>query len=153
VVEDYSRRQLTKSDDKLPALRGLARVMEARTGERYVAGLWASHLLCGILWHRGTDTDGEAQWLRAVEMYRAPSWSWASLDWSIVMPGRPDIESSMLPAKCMLKAIEVSVTPKGTDPHGRLSDGVLRVTGKVQVADARSANPLQWRINVPRSIS
>jgi hypothetical protein len=60
------------------------------------------------------------------------------------MPGRLDIESSLLPAKCMLKAIEVSVTPKGTDPHGRLSDGVLRVTGKVQVADARSANPLQW---------
>lgn len=39
VLAAYFRRALTKSSNKLPALSGLARAMEERTGDQYVAGL------------------------------------------------------------------------------------------------------------------
>jgi len=72
LLEDYTRRDLTKLDGKLLAISGLGSVMESRTGHKYVAGLWQSHLSIGILWHR---MDG---WLTRPAKYRARSWSWAA---------------------------------------------------------------------------
>lgn len=50
LVENYSARQLTKEQDKLPALSGLSRSIATRTGDTYCAGLWRSHIIFGMYW-------------------------------------------------------------------------------------------------------
>lgn len=73
VVEDYSRRQITRSSDRLPALAGLTEFFRVRTGETPLAGLWEEDLLFGLLWHGQMCVNGKG-------LANVPSWSWASLN-------------------------------------------------------------------------
>ncbi|KXX74812.1 hypothetical protein MMYC01_208653 [Madurella mycetomatis] len=50
LVENYSQRRLTVSLDKLSALAGVARVVADHTGDRYFAGVWASHIHEDLMW-------------------------------------------------------------------------------------------------------
>jgi hypothetical protein len=52
TVEEYSSRELTRASDKLPALSGLAHMVQASIGSQYVAGLWVNDFLRGLLWRR-----------------------------------------------------------------------------------------------------
>jgi hypothetical protein len=131
LIENYTTRNLTNADDKLPAISGLASVMEARTGDKYIAGLWQSHLSIGLLWHR------KSEWLTRPAMYRAPSWSWAAFDGHIVMPAEADIESSMIPAIWMAEIMFLNFKPKGFDPHGQLASGMVTLIASLRVADPR----------------
>jgi hypothetical protein len=80
VVEEFTSRSLTFSDDKLPAIAGLASaVSQACPGilstTNYMFGLWRKDLIHHLLWCRvndGTSTERLSQ-------NKAPSWSWASL--------------------------------------------------------------------------
>ncbi|EUC44444.1 hypothetical protein COCMIDRAFT_27231 [Bipolaris oryzae ATCC 44560] len=86
IVESYSRAQLTKHNDKLIALGGLAKLFQDKLfspdhSQTYVAGLWSRHIESQLLWtvneiYRGNDTyDNPGQ--RHSES--GPSWSWASI--------------------------------------------------------------------------
>jgi hypothetical protein len=66
MIDNYTTRNLTNPDDKLPALSGIASVMASRTGEKYVAGLWESHINIGMLWKRAST----APWLKPAPGYR-----------------------------------------------------------------------------------
>ena len=75
LVQMYSRGRLSYSTDKLLAIAGLARQYMTRNRLReadYIAGLWRPALPHALLWR---IEDG-----RAPTKYRAPTWSWASLD-------------------------------------------------------------------------
>ncbi|OCT52293.1 hypothetical protein CLCR_08464 [Cladophialophora carrionii] len=72
-ISHYSTRALTFPTDKLLAIAGVARVLSRAVCDRFVAGLWESHLVKGLLWYIRASTVTE----RPAE-YRAPSWSWAS---------------------------------------------------------------------------
>lgn len=50
VLERYSSRLLTNRSDRLPALSGLAKRIQALTGSEYAAGLWCRDLLRELLW-------------------------------------------------------------------------------------------------------
>jgi hypothetical protein len=70
--------KLTKTSDRLVALQGLATQVEQLTGQRYCAGFWINdNLPTSLLW-----TAAAPPFLRPRE-YRAPSWSWASIDGSV----------------------------------------------------------------------
>ena len=131
LIENYTTRNLTNADDKLPAISGLASVMEARTGDKCVAGLWQSHLNIGLLWLRKKD------WLTRPSRYRSPSWSWAAFDGHIVMPAEADIESTMIPAIHVAEIVQVDVKPEGRDPHGKLASGMVTLIAPLRVADPR----------------
>lgn len=79
IVSQYSKRMLTVPSDKLVALSGVARVFALGSGKTYVAGLWKEDLVRQLTWR--TDFPKET----IVDMYRAPSWSWASIDGPISM--------------------------------------------------------------------
>ncbi|KAL7628300.1 hypothetical protein AAE478_002500 [Parahypoxylon ruwenzoriense] len=76
IVHNYTGRMVTQSEDKLVALAGVASRFSARwkKGE-YLAGLWLDNLQHDLMWR---VADG-AQ-LPRPEEYRAPSWSWASVE-------------------------------------------------------------------------
>jgi hypothetical protein len=95
AIDNYSRCELTKSKDKLVAISGVARVLADRFNDEYVAGLWRSNIVGGLCWRvsqmRRTTQDLIPSGLyarrweisRRFEEYRAPSWSWASVDGEI----------------------------------------------------------------------
>ncbi|KAF2844606.1 HET-domain-containing protein [Plenodomus tracheiphilus IPT5] len=93
LVEDYSSRNLTEEPDKLPALAGLAsKFSEEQNPGSYLAGIWSDHLPSALLWRTiplySRNRDQPISPLTAFsprrpQVYRAPSWSWASIDGEI----------------------------------------------------------------------
>lgn len=90
VVEMYSRMNLTMPKDKLIALSGIAQLTSTNIlgskeePARYVAGLWYKYLESQLLWrvepifirhNRTFEQPG-----RRPQEFRAPSFSWASVD-------------------------------------------------------------------------
>lgn len=82
VVHHYTERELTNPSDKLPALSGLAQLRKESRDGMYLAGLWQDSLIHDLCWYHTLNynvaTSGGLG-RRPVD-YRAPSWSWASLD-------------------------------------------------------------------------
>jgi hypothetical protein len=76
-VDTFSSRALTISTDKLPAISGLAAVFSDGILGGYHAGIWPRNLPLELAWSRVVHL------LAKPVAYRAPSWSWASLDGSI----------------------------------------------------------------------
>lgn len=63
--------------DILKAFSGCARVFQSITGDTYLAGLWLRSIQHNLLWWVANAAKGDGS--RSVA-YRAPSWSWASLN-------------------------------------------------------------------------
>jgi hypothetical protein len=68
IVEEFTKRDLTYSADKLPSMSGIAEVWARASGDYYVAGLWRSHLPLGLLW-----TSAQPHLQTGSKEYRAPS--------------------------------------------------------------------------------
>jgi len=82
IVEEYTSKTLTNMEDRLVALAGIAKQYAARKlkpDEQYWAGIWSSDIMPGMLWR----TEGPAY---RVSEWRAPSWSWASIEGKIETP-------------------------------------------------------------------
>ncbi|KAF2500943.1 HET-domain-containing protein, partial [Lophium mytilinum] len=84
VVQAYSRCQLSYISDKLPAVSGLAKRFRQQEFGAYFAGIWESQLPRGLLWH-GDDQPNKRRpdLARGSDSYRAPSWSWASVNGAV----------------------------------------------------------------------
>ncbi|KAK5654622.1 hypothetical protein OQA88_6943 [Cercophora sp. LCS_1] len=132
LVEGYTGHGLTKGEDKLPALSGLADMLGRATGGGYVAGLWRDHLPWGLLWRK------KGRWLRPAEGYRAPSWSWAGWDGIVQWVGEADLEGFALKVISDVEGVEAVSVPEGIDPRGRLKGGHLKLTGRAKEVDPRT---------------
>jgi hypothetical protein len=89
IIRDYSSRLMTEDRDKLLAIAGMAAECNVDGQDEYLAGLWRKTLIPDLLW-RVEDwiddvTDHRPTRARPVD-YRAPSWSWASLDLRVYWP-------------------------------------------------------------------
>ncbi len=93
LVAEYSQRSLTIEHDKLSALAGLACEYAVKTVDTYLVGLWHGNLGLDLCWRVYTreeiieteHSQGPMYWktlstLKVPASYRAPSWSWASID-------------------------------------------------------------------------
>ncbi|TGO51604.1 hypothetical protein BCON_0158g00300 [Botryotinia convoluta] len=89
-VKFYSLRNFSYNGDKLRAISGCAQWIKSKTSDSYLAGLWASDLRTQIFWY----TEGPSRQV----LYRAPSWSWASVDGKIKF-WLPDQINNIDPAK------------------------------------------------------
>jgi hypothetical protein len=117
VVHLYTSAQLTLPRDKLPALSGIARRIHGQKGGQYLAGLWRDERIEAQLCWRNHDPRPR------LPTWRAPSWSWASVDGEIWY-------TSTQPGICddtYAHVVEASVTPLAGDMFGELSAGVLEI--------------------------
>ena len=73
IVQDYTRRALSEPSDKLIACAGLAEEFARVLRSEYLAGLWSDSLFEDLLWVRSSLCLPRPS-------YRAPSWTWASVD-------------------------------------------------------------------------
>lgn len=80
-LAEYCHRDLTVATDKLPAIQSVAEEIKKVTGFEYLpfAGMWLHNLRSKLLWFVVGVTD-KSRPLR----WRAPSWSWASVDGSLM---------------------------------------------------------------------
>jgi hypothetical protein len=101
LVQNYSERQLTKPEDKLPALSGLVETISRLSDDCYMAGHWLETVIETLAWrvyvyepdHFCGDPSHDAllpppkkSTVKSAPEYRAPSWSWAALDAHVEFP-------------------------------------------------------------------
>ncbi|CAF9925626.1 MAG: hypothetical protein HETSPECPRED_005875 [Heterodermia speciosa] len=90
LVSTYSSMNLTEGEDKLIAIQAIAEAMQAAVRDRYIAGLWESRIVEDLLWRVCPESMLNGTSNRP-KQWRAPSWSWASLDGPVqkaTLPGR-----------------------------------------------------------------
>ncbi len=135
LVNLYTRRSFTKDQDRLAALSGLAQEVQQKLGWHYFAGLWEEDMVRGLAWspNRSPGTKHYRP-----QTYRAPSWSWASIEGPIKFPSsskeETKDETKTEPDGTQLRVVSISVVPFRSDPYGMLKAGCLTVRGAILVA-------------------
>lgn len=145
IVQDYSGRKLGVSEDKLTAIAAIAAVY--RSWGHYVAGLWKEDLPEGLDWYVEPDAVTKAR----PKSYRAPTWSWASVDskvafwtrvrieynhvvgWNAIDPARNEVGSRYpLGINWRTKKIKTSVQLASQDlPFGPVKDASIVIKGEM----------------------
>ena len=128
MIEDYSRRAITKHSDRLPALSGLAKATAASSRDEYLAGLWKTGLIEGLAWCKGQDTQTLAQPTEFV----APSWSWASIFGPVDFPLYKWVDrtlwlSNLGDFEPLATYGDHQLNLGGADSHGQLTGGWLKI--------------------------
>jgi hypothetical protein len=146
LVEIFSRRQITVSTDRLPALSSLAQRQVSHVDDIYLAGLWKNDILCGLLWARVPDSS-VTNAVRRPSTYISPSWSWACLNAAVDFQINPFItegekidpfmtaddspwrhfSNSYVP-----KVLDATVELGSLDPFGQVSSGHIKLRGYLQ---------------------
>ncbi|RDW58859.1 hypothetical protein BP6252_13335 [Coleophoma cylindrospora] len=138
VVDDYSCRRITYVNDRLPAISGLAREFHVRTGYQYKAGLWQEDMHRGLIW----SATGMGK--RSSSEYIAPSWSWASVDFTecgersfrTLYPYRAGWEFSFsrLTADASIEQVCIRNAYEG-DAFSQVTSGYLIISGEWRAFD------------------
>ncbi|GAB1313015.1 hypothetical protein MFIFM68171_03225 [Madurella fahalii] len=144
IVRDYTQRDLGRGEDKLWAVSALAQHMVAVSKKRGEDPLYAAGLLVDLrqpgtwlpqlLWHLISPK------LTRPNTYRAPSWSWASVDGPVMVP-------SWTPSLTEYAAVEswkVELSVPAAQ-YGALNGGHIVLTARVQpLSHARAASEVSW---------
>jgi hypothetical protein len=72
VSKEYSRRALSRREDKLHAISGIARAFRARLQTDYVVGLWPNDTAYGLSW--APDIQAKSLLLIVLHHSRGPRW-------------------------------------------------------------------------------
>jgi hypothetical protein len=125
LMSQYSRCELTYPKDKLIALEGIGRIkMMGRPDDIYVAGMWKSTALYDLPWWRWNED--RTQFPINATSFRAPSWSWASVDGEIQFPLLPGIFSRVEECYADVKKL----VGHSMDQNGNIVDrGEIQIEG------------------------
>ncbi|OAP59099.1 hypothetical protein AYL99_06397 [Fonsecaea erecta] len=128
VLAQFTLRKLTVPSDKLPAISGIAKKVQIATESAYLAGLWNDNLVEDLLWASAPHLESPHLARRLVE-YRAPSFSWASVDTQIQpFVDREDPNVRLSP---YITITQTSCTVFGANPLGAVTGGFIDVCGPV----------------------
>jgi hypothetical protein len=120
VVTAYSSANLTLSRDKLPGLAGIARHFFDHKQSEYLAGMW-----------RDATFDAQLCWCifgpQARPEWRAPSWSWASVNGYASFHAYEPLEMKTPRIVCA-RTLQAHVTHVDGDVYGEVSDGWIRIS-------------------------
>lgn len=128
IVEKYSARDLTVPGDKFPAISGIAAKIRKATHSEYLAGLWKSNLASDLLW-AAAPLDITRPGYYKPETWRAPSFSWASLDLPVTYTTLDEEEREAFLPTVSLQAF--TITPTGLNPLGTISAASISIRGPV----------------------
>ncbi|KAI0096678.1 heterokaryon incompatibility protein-domain-containing protein [Nemania sp. FL0031] len=126
IVEAYTKRALGVLDDRLNAIAGIAKKMHRAELGEYLGGLFSYKLLPQLMWSRAEE---QTPLPRPSDGYRAPSWSWASIDGQVAFRNR--MWNSV---KVTANLIEFDVQPRSEmEKYTRYISGVLRISGNATI--------------------
>ena len=155
TVEDFTNRKLTKERDRLPALDGLAQRGKDLGRGDYLAGLWRADMPSALLWRTGTEHNF-IDCSRPTD-YRAPSWSWASIQGPVTYDSQRirqaddvnDPERSTL--KCNFGNFvikDATVSQRTERSAGEISSGSIDAQGdlwQMTANNGTSTPDIDWR--------
>ena len=129
MIESYTTCTLTEEQDKLIAIQGLVNTYKSFMDDEYLAGLWRIHLPSGLMWatRNGLQANGEPTY--RPKTYRAPSWSWASVEGTVEL--FPEVHSGEDRWVELCQVLEAKTTPLGEDTTGQVSDGHIKIRGRL----------------------
>lgn len=131
IVQYYTRTKLSYASDKLIAIGGLAERMEYALGDTYLMGLWVQFLPSQLLW-----TVKDYQLSTRPSKYRAPSWSWFSMDGVI---------STTIPENGLRNLISVVDRPivpsSGSDVADQASTNKIKLNGMIIPGQIAESSP------------
>lgn len=131
LVSTYSRRALTFSSDKLPAMSAIAKALSHKLAQEnasptYLAGLREMDLPRGLMWKSVSSS-----YVPHVHIYRAPSWSWATTDSPITFAGIYESGGDRI-WRTDLRVVSCEVCPLSPGyPFGEVKSGRLVVEGRM----------------------
>ncbi|KAH7386946.1 heterokaryon incompatibility protein-domain-containing protein [Phaeosphaeria sp. MPI-PUGE-AT-0046c] len=150
MVESYSSTQLTNPLDKLVALSGVAKVVSTFLGATYVAGMWRETLAEDLCWSNPVHVTTETTWSYS-SLYRAPTWSWASTDYSVVFLRAQD-------TRFTLDVKDVCVQYGTNDTTGLVAGGWIDVAGplgpitlSLKKGQDNLPGHVLWRIDIDKT--
>lgn len=122
IVQNYTKRNLTVLSDRLPAISGVAQKFQDAWGDEYCAGIWRRQFIASLTWRRkGIWEDPPETYWAPLEQYRAPSWSWASIEGPIEFDPRFELGDLRGLAP---KLIECEIVPlRYQAPLGEVASG------------------------------
>lgn len=125
IVGTYTKCGLTKAEDKLIALSGIAKYMSAMLQDEYIAGMWRRYLASELLWRVEDQSQSDYEPAKRSTQYRAPTFSWASVD-GVITPGPPS-EQDLL-----IEVVEVDIQYATGDRTGLVSGGSILLRCQLQ---------------------
>ncbi|KAI1746207.1 heterokaryon incompatibility protein-domain-containing protein [Xylaria scruposa] len=124
----YTMRSITVPSDRLPAFAAIAEQFSILNQDQYLAGLWRKTLLLDLLWAVNNKCERP-------KAYRAPSWSWASVDglidaeWRFDQLAKPqDIDNARNLRMATVVDCRVTVA-SSLAPYGEVTGGLLILSG------------------------
>ncbi|ROT42541.1 HET-domain-containing protein [Sodiomyces alkalinus F11] len=129
LVEKYMSCRLTVFSDKMIAMAGLASYFQPNLGDdEYVAGHWRSQLPQSLCWD--TFPYLSRPKVYRPSQYRAPSWSWASVEGDVTFQHNThDADGSNTVHVC--EVLEFKSVKAGPSPTGDLRGGYLQLRGRL----------------------
>ncbi|KAM7183499.1 hypothetical protein V8F33_013546 [Rhypophila sp. PSN 637] len=152
-VEDYSRRQLTRNEDKFPALAGLTNKFQQLTGGHHALGLWMEDIHYGLLWHTDKASHGLPPSHSAAgvdKTFYIPSWSWASFQGPISRAS--GFTREFVRPQAIIRPNGLEVCWAGEDLTSSLLVGSLYIKGRLKMLKALEAGLMDLRFD-KRSLS
>jgi hypothetical protein len=128
LVETYTELDITFELDRLPALSGITFGRD----DEYLAGMWRSLFIESLHWYPRAKTLGNVMARRTFE-YRAPTWSWASIE-APIKHIETDFYKNKHSPTLVATICDVSTTQAGLDPRGVVTTGYLRIRGPMAEA-------------------
>ena len=131
IVRDYTNRTVAEEEDKLPGIAGIAAdfhniFLSFDRNEQYAAGLWTSSMPTLLMWHQ--IAAHSALCPSAPTKYRAPTWSWASVDGTIC-PGNTTVQvKGRVPS---IEILKVRVDRQQGHQYGKVTHAELQVRANI----------------------
>lgn len=120
IVDNYTQRSLSFPGDKPVAIAAMASEIGQPLKLTYLSGLWREYLPEQLLWRMWGDP------IRRPEHYRAPSWSWASVEGWVMLERTSNAEGVAIDIiACETEPVSAAV------PYGAVNSGSLTIKGRV----------------------
>jgi hypothetical protein len=126
IVEMYTDANLTRPEDKLVAISGLVREIQKETKDVYCAGLWTKDFERNLLWYLNVPQ------MRALEQYRAPSWSWASVHGRVGFLAKKPCQGDGNTSAAIVHTIRTVIRDGHQSSTGQVKDGFCRISGALR---------------------
>jgi hypothetical protein len=115
IIQNYSHRNLTLSEDRLPALGGVASELGKVWHDTYIVGMWRRCLIRHLGWKQIRDNKITPATENAA--YRSPGWSW------VTWPGPIEISETYVDDA---EVIDYTITlADDRHPFGNVISGTL----------------------------
>lgn len=129
IIDAYMECDLTYKSDKMIALSGVAAEFQSLSKDTYLAGLWKDcFFIDQLLWKVRGSKKVNGQPSARPSVYRAPSWSWLSIDAGLAWP--------VILKPPLIELLDESVELVDTsNPTGQVKRGALSIRGHLKRID------------------